>query len=176
MWKLFICHDTREHPQISQQQTVSSSSFPISGVTAVWRGVICERFSGKPATFFFKLKKKTKKSNRVSDSSVAVVLVVIMISISTSRGKSLKCCLMPGRASSLMETGVLKKPCKSFLSSHPWYPPAERLQRWAPKPELSGSEAAVTILFSLSVFFLYILTNFIFCLFFLIAYFTQLLN
>ena len=62
MWKLFICHDTREHPQISQQQTVSSSSFPISGVTAVWRGVICERFSGKPATFFFKLKKKKQQS------------------------------------------------------------------------------------------------------------------
>lgn len=55
--------------------------------------------------------------------------------------------------------GSLKKPCKSFLSSHPWYPPAERLQHWAQKPELSGSEAAVTILFS---FFLHFLTPFFF--------------
>lgn len=60
--------------------------------------------------------------------------------------------------------GSLKKPCKSFLSSHPWYPPAERLQHWAQKPELSGSEAAVTILFS---FFLQFLTPFFFYFFLL---------
>lgn len=106
MWKLFICYDTENIHKYHNNilYLLLGPLFFFFFFFHKWRDVASSVSAFRETCYFFK-KRLKKISNRVSDSSVAI-LVVIMIPISTSRGKSLKCCLMPWRASSLMETGV----------------------------------------------------------------------